>query len=184
MGETACSPSCAGRPCGRQQCATVLLVQEVHHHRHQRLRRHHPPRRQRLLPTLTWQMSVMPATREPTETIIIQGPLAEDARRRRPETPPASPGTQADRSRPIARTTSGSTFTLGAKLTPLTLRLHSELFAETGRASSSRFFGRQGSVLISCSGETEPCDQTRLVSASSSLSTFTGFSFWIRASFL
>lgn len=120
MGETACSPSCAGRPCGRQQCATVLLVQEVHHHRHQRLRRHHPPRRQRLLPTLTWQMSVMPTTRELTieETTIIQGtPPADRGGPRRAEIPPASSGIRTDRPRPIARTTSGSTFTSGARLT-------------------------------------------------------------------
>jgi len=124
MGETACSPSCAGRPCGRQQCATVLLVQEVHHHRHQRLRRHHPPRRQRLLPTLTWQMSVTPAMRERETITIIQGPPSppEDERRhhRRAETPPASTEStrpQRDRPRPIARTTSGSTFTSGARLT-------------------------------------------------------------------
>lgn len=120
MGETACSPSCARRPCGRQQCATVLLVQEVHHHRHQRLRRHHPPRRQRLLPTLTWQMSVMPTTRELTieETTIIQGtPPADRGGPRRAEIPPASSGIRTDRPRPIARTTSGSTFTSGARLT-------------------------------------------------------------------
>lgn len=117
MGETACSPSCAGRPCGRQQCATVLLVQEVHHHRHQRLRRHHPPRRQRLLPTLTWQMSVMPATREPeTSSSIIQGPPEEE--RRRAQTLPASPENRPRRDRQaIARTTPGSTFTSGARLT-------------------------------------------------------------------
>lgn len=114
MGETVCSPSCAGRPCGRQQCATVLLVQEVHHHRHQRLRRHHPPRRQRLLPTLTWQMSVMPATRE-SETTIIQGPSPEDERRQ-PEMPPPSPKSRPQRDRQIAQTTSGSTFTSGARL--------------------------------------------------------------------
>lgn len=124
MGETACSPSCAGRPCGRQRCAT-LLVQEVHHHRHQRLRRHHPPRKQRLLPTLTWRMSVMPATREPeintttTITTIIQGPPEEDERRP-PGTPPATPGTETTsrprRDRlPIARTTAGNTFTFGAE---------------------------------------------------------------------
>jgi hypothetical protein len=83
-------------------------------------------------------MSVMPATREPTETIIIQGPLAEDARRRRPETPPANPGTQTDRSRPIARTTSGSTFTLGVKLT---LLRYSERFAEIEASIERRFFG-------------------------------------------
>jgi len=133
MGETVCSPSCAGRPCGRQQCVT-LLVQEVHHHRHQRLRRHHPPRRQRLLPTLTWQMSVTPATREPETITIIQGPPPEDARRR-PETPPASPEIrpQKDRSRPIVQTTSGSTFTSGARLT---LVHYSQYSSGTNRAST------------------------------------------------
>ncbi|XP_043499270.1 MAP7 domain-containing protein 2 isoform X6 [Polistes fuscatus] len=61
MGEAAaCFPSCAERLCGRQRCATVLVVREVPHHRHQRLRQHHPPRRQRLLPTLIWEMSVVP----------------------------------------------------------------------------------------------------------------------------
>lgn len=132
MGETVCSPSCAGRPCGRQQCATVLLVQEVHHHRHQRLRRHHPPRRQKLLPTLTWQMSVMPATRE-SETTIIQGPSPEDERRQ-PETPPSSPKSRPQRDRPIAQTTSGSTFTSGARLTLVHYSQYS--LGATGRAST------------------------------------------------
>lgn len=140
MGETVCSPSCAGRPCGRQQCVT-LLVQEVHHHRHQRLRRHHPPRRQRLLPTLTWQMSVMSVTREPETitTTIIQGPSPE-GERRRPETPPASPEIrpQKDRPQPIVRTTSGSTFTSGARLT--LVHLLSVLFGD--RSSIDRRFLR------------------------------------------
>lgn len=138
MGETACSPSCAGRPCGRQQCVT-LLVQEVHHHRHQRLRRHHPPRRQRLLPTLTWQMSVMPAMKEPETitTTIIQGPPQSE--RRRPETPPASPKIrpQKARPRPIVQMTSGSTFTSGARLI---LVHYSQYSSGTDRASTIDFF--------------------------------------------
>lgn len=112
MGEAACSPSCAGRLCGRQLCATVLVVQEVHHHRHQRLRRHLPPKKQRLLPTLTWQMSVMPATKPE-----IQGPAEGERRistnRRRKERALRNSATsppEGDRP-PPSPPTPGSTFT-------------------------------------------------------------------------
>lgn len=112
MGEAACSPSCAGRLCGRQLCATVLVVQEVHHHRHQRLRRHLPPKKQRLLPTLTWQMSVMPATKPE-----IQGPAGGERRissnRRRQERALRNSATsppEGDRP-PPPQPTPGSTFT-------------------------------------------------------------------------
>lgn len=110
MGEAACSPSCAGRLCGRQLCATVLVVQEVHHHRHQRLRRHLPPKKQRLLPTLTWQMSVTPATRPE-----IQGPAERERcrissnRRRQERNSATSPPREGDR--PPPQPTPGSTFT-------------------------------------------------------------------------
>ena len=121
MGEAACSPSCAGRLCGRQPCATVLVVQEVHHHRHQRLRRHLPPKKQRLLPTLTWQMSVTPATKPE-----IQGPAEKDrcrsSRRRQQERAPRSSVTSPEGDRPTPQATPGSTFTsVEAKRTLLLL---------------------------------------------------------------
>ncbi|KOX73623.1 hypothetical protein WN51_13700 [Melipona quadrifasciata] len=106
MGEAACSPSCAGRLCGRQPCATVLVVQEVHHHRHQRLRRHLPPKKQRLLPTLTWQMSVTPATKPE-----IQGPAGKDrcrsSRRSQKERAPQSSVTSPEGDRPTPQATPG-----------------------------------------------------------------------------
>lgn len=107
MGEAACSPSCAGRLCGRQPCATVLVVQEVHHHRHQRLRRHLPPKKQRLLPTLTWQMSVTPATRPEN-----QGPAVDDHRSRHRQERRPSTETIPEGDRPPPQATPGSTFTI------------------------------------------------------------------------
>lgn len=114
MGEAACSPSCAGRLCGRQPCATVLVVQAVHHHRHQRLRHHLPPRKQRLLPTLTWQMSVTPATKP--ETL---GPAEREPRTRRLERAPRSSVTTPEGDRQTPQATLGSTFTRFAKCSPL-----------------------------------------------------------------